>query len=83
MKKDVKPIQQKARPVPIHFQNTVRKELEKLIERGHLEKEGWRTENGFVSPAVVFKKGYSADIPQKQTVLETTAIKCYNRSGPE
>ena len=30
-KKDAKSIQQKGRPVPIHFQNRVRKELEKLI----------------------------------------------------
>ena len=37
LRKDAKPIQQKRRPVPIHFQNTVRKELEKLIEKGHLE----------------------------------------------
>ena len=33
LKEDVKPIQQKWRPVPIHFQNRVRHELEKLIEK--------------------------------------------------
>ena len=38
LKKDAKPIQQKGRPVPIHFQKIVKKELEKLIEKGHLEK---------------------------------------------
>ena len=32
LKTDTKPIQQKRRPVPIHFQKTVKKELEKLIE---------------------------------------------------
>ena len=38
MKKDTKPIQQKGRPMPTLFQNSVRHELEKLIEKGHLEK---------------------------------------------
>ena len=33
LKKDTKPIQQKARPVPIHFQKIVKNELEKLIEK--------------------------------------------------
>ena len=39
LKPDSKPIQQKGRPVPIHFQKTVRQELEKLIKPGHLEKQ--------------------------------------------
>ena len=39
LKKVTKPIQQKGRPVPIHFQKTVKKELEKLIESGHLKKQ--------------------------------------------
>ena len=38
VKKDTKPIQQKGRPVPIHFRKTVKHELENLIEKGHLEK---------------------------------------------
>ena len=53
LKKDTKPIQQKGRPVPIHFQKTVKKELEKLIESGHLEKADKTTVNCFVSPAVI------------------------------
>ena len=48
LKKNTKPIQQKGRPVPIHFQKTVKKELEKLIESGHLEKTDNTTENCFV-----------------------------------
>ena len=32
LKEDVKPIQQKGRPFPIHFQKNVRDELEKLIK---------------------------------------------------
>ena len=53
LKKDTKPIQQKGRPVPIHFQKTVKHEQEKLIEKGHLEKEDKTTENCFISPAVI------------------------------
>ena len=53
LKKDVKPIQQKGRPVRIHFQKNVREELEKLIRKGHLEKADKTTENCFISPAVI------------------------------
>ena len=53
LKKDVKPIQQKGRPVPIHFQKIVRGELEKIIAKGHLEKADKTTENCFISPAVI------------------------------
>ena len=53
MKKDIKPIQQKWRPVPIHFQKIVQEELEKLIEKGHLEKADKTTKNCFISPAVI------------------------------
>ena len=53
LKRDTKPIQQKGRPVPILFQTTVKKELEKLIESGNLEKADNTTENCFVSPAAI------------------------------
>ena len=63
LKKDTKPIQQKGRPVPIHFQKTVKNELKKLIETGHLEKANNTTENCFVSPAVItIKKDKSVKI---------------------
>ena len=45
LKKDIKPIQQKGRQVPIHFQKNGREELEKLIESGHIEKADETTEN--------------------------------------
>ena len=45
LKEAVKPIQQKGRPVPIHFQKNVRDELEKLIKSGHIEKADETTEN--------------------------------------
>ena len=53
LKKDVKPIQQKGQPVTVHFQKSVREELEKRIEKGHLEKADKTTENCFISPAVI------------------------------
>ena len=53
LKKEVKPNQQKGRPVPIHFQDINRKELEKLVGKGHLEKADKTTENCFISPAVI------------------------------
>ena len=56
LKKETKPIQQKGRPVPIHFQKTIKKELEKLIESGHLEKADITTENCFESPVVITMK---------------------------
>ena len=56
LKKDIKPIQQKGRSVPIHVKNSVRCDLEKLIEKGHLEKADQTTENCFVSPAVITMK---------------------------
>ena len=53
LKKDTKPIQQKGRPVSIHFQKTVNKALEKQIESGHLEKADNTAKNCYVSPAVI------------------------------
>ena len=58
LKEDVKPIQQKVRPVPILFQNNVGHEFEKLLEKGHLEKPDGTTENCFISPAVTTIKKY-------------------------
>ena len=47
------PIKQKARQVPLHLQEDVGKELEKLIRTGHLEKINDVDENCFVSPVVI------------------------------
>ena len=76
LKKDVKPIQQKGRPVPIHFQKIVREELEKLIYKGHLEKADKTTENCFVSPAVItIKKDKSVKIALDSRKLNDACIK--------
>ena len=69
LKKDVKPIQQKGRPVHIHFQKSVRGELEKPIESGHLEKADKTAENCFISPAVITIK---KQVRQNSTGLKKT-----------
>ena len=80
LKKDTKPIQQKGRPVPIHIQKTVKHELEKLIEKGHLEKADKTTEK-CLSPAVItIKKDKSVKIaldsrkPNEACVKRKTAM---------
>ena len=76
LKKDTKPIQQKGRPVPIHFQNIVKNELKKLIEKGHLEKADKTTENCFVSSAVItIKKDKSVKIALDSRKLNESCIK--------
>ena len=76
LKKDAKPIQQKGRPVPIHFQRLVKNELEKLIENGHLEKADKTTENCFVSLAVIaIKKDKSVKIALDSRKLNESCIK--------
>ena len=56
LKEDAKLIQQKGRPIPIHLQQSVEKEIEKLIKQGHIEKTNNIDENCFVSPAVITVK---------------------------
>ena len=76
VKKDVKSIQQKGRPVPIHFQKSVREKLEKLIESGHLEKADKTTENCFISPAVItIKKDKSVKIALNSRKLNEACVK--------
>ena len=50
------PISQKARPVPLHLQKDVERELERLIKSGHLEKINNVDEDCFVSPVVITVK---------------------------
>ena len=50
------PVKQKARPVPLHLQEDVGRELEKLIKSGHLEKIKDVDEDCFVSPVVITVK---------------------------
>ena len=63
LKDDAKLFQQKGRPIPIHLQQAVGKEIEKLKKLGHIEKAENIDENCFVSPAVItIKKDKSVKI---------------------
>ena len=76
LKEDVKPIQQKSRRVLIHSQNSVRHELEKLIEKGGLEKADGTTKNCFISPAVItIKKNKPVKIAINSRKLNESCIK--------
>ena len=76
LKKDVKPIQQKGQPVPIHFKKIVREELEKVIDKGHLEKADKTTENCFISLAVItIKKDKSVKIALDSRKLNDACMK--------
>ena len=76
LKKGAKSIQQKERPVAIHFQNSVQCELETLIEKGHLEKADQTTENCFVSPAIItIKKDKSVKIALDSRNLNESCVK--------
>ena len=62
--------------MPIHFQKTVKNELKKLIETGHLEKANNTTENCFVSPAVItIKKDKSVKIALDLRKLNEVCVK--------
>ena len=56
LKPDAKLMQQKGRPIPIHLQPAVGKEIEKLAKNGHIEKATGIDENCFFSPAVITVK---------------------------
>ena len=50
------PLKQKARPIPLHLQEDVGRELEKLIKCGHLVKVKDVDGDCFVSPVVITLK---------------------------
>ena len=57
------PVKQKARPTPLHLQEDARRELEKLIKAGHLEKVNNVDEDCFVSPVgIKVKNGKSVKV---------------------
>ena len=53
IKEGAKLTQQKGRPIPMHLQPAVEKEIEKLKSRGHIEKAKNVDEYCFVSPVVI------------------------------
>ena len=54
--KNLIPIQQKVRRVPITLQEKVDKEIEKLLEQGHIQKLDECLDKSFVSPIVITVK---------------------------
>ena len=76
LKPDAKLIQQKGRPIPIHLQPAVGKEIEKLKKNGHIEKATNINENCFVSPAVItVKKDKSVKIALDSRKLNEITVK--------
>ena len=70
------PVKQKARPVPLHLQEDVGRELEKLIKSGHLEKIKDVDEDCFVSPVVItVKSDKSVKIALDSRKLNASCIK--------
>ena len=70
------PVKQKARPIPLHLQEDVGKELERLIKTGHLEKVKHVDENCFVSPIVItVKNDKSVKIALDSRKLNDSCIK--------
>ena len=50
------PIQEKGRRIPIHIQDKVEKEIEKLLTEGHITKLDKCTSDCFIAPIVITKK---------------------------
>ena len=70
------PVKQKARPVPLHLQEDVGKELEKLIRTRHLETINDVDEDCFVSPVVItIKSDKSVKIALDSRKLNDSCIK--------
>ena len=70
------PVKQKARPIPLHLQEDVGRELEKLIKAGHLEKVNNVDEDCFVSPVVItVKNDKSVKIALDSRKLNDSSIK--------
>ena len=76
LKEDARLVQQKGRPIPIHLQQPVGKEINELIKQGHVEKANNIDENCFVSPAVItVKKDKSVKLALDSRKLNEITIK--------
>ena len=67
LKEDAKLIQQKGRPMPNHLQQSVGKQIDKLMKQSHIEKSNNIDKNFFVSQAVftVKKKSVKIDLDSR------------------
>ena len=70
------PVKQKARSIPLHLQEAVGKEIEKLTKSGHLEKVKHVDEDCFISPVVItVKNDKSVKIALDSRKLRYSCIK--------
>ena len=70
------PVKQKARPITLHLQEAVGKEIEKLTKSGHLERVKQVDEDFFVSPGVItVKNDKSVKIALDSRKLNDSCIK--------
>ena len=70
------PVKQKARPIPLHLQEDVGRELEKIIKSGHLKKVKDVEEDCFVSPVVITVKSVkSVKVALDSGYLKDSCIK--------
>ena len=70
------PVKQRARPIPLHLQEHVGRELETLIKNGHLQKVNNVDEDCFVSPVVLtVKNDKSVKIALDSRKLNDSCIK--------
>ena len=56
MKPNYKAVQQKGRIVPIHLQDLVKEELDKLIAEGHVARETQVGKDQFIGPVLITRK---------------------------
>ena len=70
------PVKQKTRPIPLHLQETVGKEIDKLTKSGHLERVNQVDDDCFVSPVVInVKNEKSVKIALDSRKLNDSCIK--------
>ena len=69
-------MKQKARPIPLHLQEDIGKEFQRLMKTGHLEKLKHVDEDCFVSPVVIMvKSDKSVKIALDSRKLNDSCIK--------
>ena len=76
LKPNTQIIQQKARPIPIHLQQSVGNELKRIIKLGHIEKAKDLKNDSFISPVfMTVKKDRSIKIAIDSRKLNDACIK--------
>ena len=75
-KKDMKPTQQRGRRIPVHLQESVLKEINRLQEEGHIKKVDVTNEDVFIQPTVItVKKDRSVKIAVDARQLNSCVTK--------